>query len=140
MKANFPACLAITLKYEGGYSDNPRDPGGPTCRGITQRVYDAYRHGPLGYRSVRYIAENEVQDIYRHQYWDAIRGDDLPAGVDLIAFDIAVNSGPGRATQWLAASAGYPPLERIYYLDSSRCSFWRQASVFRDVWPRVAES
>jgi hypothetical protein len=43
MKESFPAALAATLQYEGGYSNHPKDPGGATMRGVTQRVYDAWR-------------------------------------------------------------------------------------------------
>jgi len=94
----------VTLQWEGGYSNHPDDPGGPTMRGIIQREYDAWRakHG-LPPRPVRKIEDNELQDIYRHEYWDALGCDDLPLGVDLCVFDAGVNSGVGRTRQWMAA-------------------------------------
>jgi lysozyme family protein len=102
LKANYPACLEIVLSYEGGYANHPDDPGGATMRGVTQRTYDSYRIGQgLSPQSVRLIAEPELQAIYRTRYWDLIRGDDLPAGVDLAVFDLAVNSGPARAAKEL---------------------------------------
>ena len=99
---NFERCLAITLKWDGGYSNNPDDPGGPTMRGIIQREYDSWRKRQgKRTRPVRQIEESELQTIYRDQYWDAMNCDDLPAGFDLCVFDAAVNSGTGRARQWL---------------------------------------
>ncbi len=98
MKDREPACLAETLKWEGLWSNDPRDPGGPTMKGVIQREYDRYRRSKgLPTRTVRVIEQDELLEIYRTGYWDPVRGDDLPAGVDLCLFDFAVNSGPGRA-------------------------------------------
>ncbi|MBZ9706077.1 glycoside hydrolase family 108 protein [Mesorhizobium sp. ESP7-2] len=96
------ASLAKVLVHEGGYSNHPADPGGATMKGVTQRVYDAYRKGKgLATRSVKSITPDEVADIYDRQYWDAVKGDLLPDGVDYVVFDGAVNSGPGRSIMWL---------------------------------------
>lgn len=104
---NYTACLRETLRWEGGYSDHPKDPGGPTMRGVTQRVYDGYRdRRGLPKQNVRKIGNAELQDIYRDQYWHAVHGDELPAGVDLAVFDFAVNSGPTRAIKSLQAWLG----------------------------------
>ncbi|WP_245501489.1 glycoside hydrolase family 108 protein [Mesorhizobium sp. M2A.F.Ca.ET.067.02.1.1] len=95
------------LAHEGGYVNHPRDPGGPTNKGVTQRVYDAYRRGKgLGTKSVQQIANQEVADIYDRQYWDAVKGDDLPAGIDYVVFDGAVNSGPKQSIIWLQRALG----------------------------------
>lgn len=102
MKSNYHAALAAVLKHEGGYANHPRDPGGATMKGVTQRVYDAFRRNRgLPARSVRDIAEDEIQAIYRRQYWDMVRADDLPSGVDYAVFDFAVNSGVSRAANYL---------------------------------------
>ena len=107
MKSNFKDCLKATLRYEGGVSDHPDDPGGLTNKGVTQRVYSAYRAGKnLTDRSVRELTETELQDIYRKQYWAQVGGDDLPAGLDLIMFDYAVNSGAGKAVKDLQREVG----------------------------------
>lgn len=103
----FDACYAETLRHEGGYSDHPSDPGGATQHGVTQATYDAYRRRrgrPT--RAVREIAGDETREIYRDQYWAAVRGDELPAGVDLVVYDFAVNSGPVRAIRALQAALG----------------------------------
>lgn len=99
--------LAETLKWEGGYSNHPNDPGGPTMHGVTQRVYDGYRtRQGLAKRAVRLIEQAEEVAIYRGSYWAAVRGDELPAGVDLAVFDYGVNSGPGRAVMALQKAVG----------------------------------
>jgi lysozyme family protein len=99
---NFERCLAITLKWEGGYSNHPDDPGGPTMRGIIQREYDAWRrkHGKRK-RPVRAIEESELRSIYREEYWEAMNCGSLALGLDLCVFDAAVNSGTSRARKWL---------------------------------------
>lgn len=113
MQESFLKALPIELKYEGGFSNHPRDPGGVTLEGIIQRVYDAYRKRkglptrPLT-PQMRGTAEwtAERNDIYRAQYWNAIRGDELPAGIDLVVFDGAINSGPYQSVKWLQRALG----------------------------------
>ncbi|WP_181409713.1 glycoside hydrolase family 108 protein [Martelella alba] len=98
----FAACLQATLREEGGYSDDPKDPGGATMHGITQETYDRYRSEEgLPVCNVKTIGADEVGAIYRHGYWDPIGGSQLPPGIDLAVFDAAVNSGPQRAVSWL---------------------------------------
>lgn len=105
--SNFDAALARVLVHEGGYSNHPKDPGGATMRGIIQKVYDAYRSSKgQPTRSVRQLTDDEMRDIYRRQYWDAIQGDKLPAGIDYVTFDGAVNSGPGQSAKWLQRALG----------------------------------
>ncbi len=105
--SSFEAALARVLGHEGGYSNHPADPGGPTMQGVIQTVYDGYRTragAPL--RPVRQIEHSELVAIYRTQYWDAVRGDDLPPGLDYVVFDGAVNSGPGQSGKWLQRALG----------------------------------
>ena len=102
MKDTYEFALPKILVHEGGWANHPKDPGGATMKGVTQRVYDGYRRNkkrPL--QSVQFISTGELQEIYRKQYWDAIQGDDLPQGVDYVVFDGAVNSGPGQSIKWL---------------------------------------
>lgn len=105
--ATYKPGLALMLAHEGGYVNHPKDPGGATNRGVTQRVYDGYRRlRGLSQRSVRHIEDGEVQDIYKRNYWALVRGDELPAGLDYAVFDFAVNSGVSRAIKFLQAGLG----------------------------------
>lgn len=110
MKDNFELALSEVLKSEGGYVNHPQDPGGATNRGITQAVYDGWRtQHSIPRASVRYILDSEVKAIYRARYWNAVKGDDLPSGVDYCIFDFAVNSSPTRAAKYLQTAVGAAP-------------------------------
>lgn len=107
MKSSYATALAGVLALEGGKVNHPADPGGRTNMGVTQRVYDGYRrNNGKPTRSVYDIERFEVEAIYRLQYWVKVRGDDLPAGIDLVVFDGAVNSGPLQSVKWLQAALG----------------------------------
>jgi lysozyme family protein len=106
VKDNFPNCLRLTLAYEGGWSDHPADPGGATMRGVTLATYSAWLGRTVTKAELRAIPQDHIETIYRHGYWDKVRGDDLPAGLDLVAFDAAVNSGVSRGAKWLQAAVG----------------------------------
>lgn len=107
MKASFARSLKATLAWEGGYANHPKDPGGATMKGVTQRVYDAWRKGKgQKPRSVKQLEQAELEAIYKLQYWDAIEGDKLPLGLDMAVFDYAVNSGPSRAARSLQQVIG----------------------------------
>lgn len=103
----FGQALAKVLLSEGGYSNDFRDNGGETNFGITHLVYDAWRHThgePL--QSVKLISPEEVAGIYRANYWNAVQGDHLPAGVSYVVFDGAVNSGVSQSIKWLQRAVG----------------------------------
>lgn len=107
MKDNYERILSMVLKHEGNFSNHPSDPGGATMKGVTQAVYDDYRRRrDLTPRTVKDIGLSELQDIYRTGYWEKVRGDDLPSGVDYAVFDFSVNSGPGRAAKFLQRIVG----------------------------------
>jgi len=106
MRGNFHACLRATLKWEGGWSNHPDDNGGMTMRGITIRTLSDYLGRPAHPDELKALTPAVAEDIYRRLYWDAVKGDELPAGVDLAVFDAAVNSGPSRATRWLQELVG----------------------------------
>ena len=107
--ASYPSALAWILAREGGYVNNPADHGGATNEGITLATLAAYRGHPVTADDIRSIPSDDVAAIYRAGYWETIRGDDLPAGVDLSVFDCAVMSGPKRAIQWLQYSVCAAP-------------------------------
>lgn len=103
----FLRALPHVLAHEGGKVDHPKDPGGRTNMGVTQRVYNAWRSKQnLPMRDVYLIDMIEVEAIYRFQYWDAVKGDLLPEGVGYVLFDGAVNSGPKQSIKWLQRALG----------------------------------
>ncbi|ACL59174.1 glycoside hydrolase family 108 protein [Methylobacterium nodulans] len=95
--STFDRALSLVLAHEGGYVDHPDDPGGPTNLGVTLGTLSAVLGRPATRAEVKALTPAKVAPIYRTRYWDAVRGDELPAGVDYAVFDFAVNSGPARA-------------------------------------------
>lgn len=144
----YALCIPLVLKHEGGYVNHPKDPGGATNKGITQKTYDGWRdkHGQPR-QSVRSITDQEVQAIYRRDYWDAISGDSLPPGVDYCVFDFAVNSGINRASRYLqevvrvpadgkigpatiAAAKALPARDVVNRVCDARMAFLRRLDTF----------
>lgn len=106
MDTSFRQGIQFVLQAEGGFVNDAADPGGATNRGITQLTYDAFRKkNNLPRQSVKFISVDEVWTIYKTGYWDKVGCTDLPLPVDIVAFDSAVNCGPGRVADWLKASA-----------------------------------
>lgn len=106
MKDNFERCLSEVLKHEGGWADHPSDPGGATMKGITIGTFAQFKGRKVTKAELRAISDADLRKIYRRNYWDKVRGDDLPSGLDLVAFDGAVNSGPARGARWLQQGLG----------------------------------
>ena len=106
MKENFDVALKALLKHEGGYVNHPADPGGMTNLGVTKRVWEEWVGHEVDEQTMRGLTPDAVAPLYRKRYWDAVRGDDLPSGVDLVVFDCAVNSGVGRASKFLQKAVG----------------------------------
>jgi lysozyme family protein len=109
MKDNFDAALKAILHHEGGYVNHPADPGGMTNLGVTKRVWEEWVGHEVDEKTMRELTPEIVGPMYKVKYWDKIKGDDLPTGVDYCVFDAAVNSGPGRAAKWLQACVGVEP-------------------------------
>ena len=95
---NFEKAFEKLIGHEGGYVDNPRDPGGETKFGISKRSYPR--------EDIRNLTLARAQQIYRADFWDAVRADEMPDAVRFDLFDAAVNSGVGQATKWLQRAAG----------------------------------
>jgi lysozyme family protein len=107
MKDNYQTALTNVLKSEGLWSDNPADPGGATMKGITLETYRAWKGNPhISKDELKNIPDQDVHDLYKQNYWDKIKGDDLPSGVDYAVFDASVNMGVGRAAKLIQAAAG----------------------------------
>lgn len=105
-KGNFDACLKEVLKHEGGYANHPDDPGGMTNLGVTKRVYEEWVGHPVSEAIMRSLTPAHVRALYKVEYWDVVKGDDLPVGVDLCVFDFAVNAGTNRAARYLQLMTG----------------------------------
>lgn len=106
MKQNFDKCLEMLLHHEGGFVNHPKDPGGMTNLGVTKAVYDAWTGKERSEAEMRALTPADVAPIYRKNYWDKVRGDDLPSGVDWCAFDWAVNSGSKRPAKAIQKAVG----------------------------------
>jgi lysozyme family protein len=104
--ARYARCEALVLRSEGGYVDNRLDRGGPTNKGITLETLSGFLGRAASVAELEHIGDELVAAIYRHEYWGPIAGDALPAGVDYIVFDEAVNQGAARAARQLQAAAG----------------------------------
>lgn len=101
MRGNFERAQKPLLKHEGGYSNDKNDPGGPTKYGITQKNLSIYLGHDATITEVKELTLTTALKIYKPRYWDAIKGDELPGGLDYCVFDGAVNSGPAQSTKWL---------------------------------------
>jgi len=102
MQSNYQKCLETILHHEGGYVNHPKDPGGETNLGVTKRVYKEWG----GDKDMQDLLVEDVAPIYKKNYWDKVKGDDLPGGLDLCVFDFGVNAGPGRAAKYLQTMIG----------------------------------
>ena len=102
MQKNYDKCLQAILHHEGGYVNHPKDPGGETNLGVTKRVYEEWG----GTKDMKDLLVEDVAPIYKKNYWDKIKADSLPSGLDLCVFDFGVNAGPGRAAKYLQGQIG----------------------------------
>ncbi len=106
MDLNFDFALMFTLNQEGGFSDDPHDPGGATMDGITLAEFQAWFGHDQTVADLQAITPEQLHQIYMESYWVQVRGGDLPAGVDLSLFDMGVNAGPHRSIMILQAALG----------------------------------
>ena len=106
MKLNFDKALQAVLKHEGGYVHHKDDPGGMTNLGCTKAVWEEHCGHPVTEKAMRALTPADVAPLYKSKYWDKVKGNELPSGVDYAVFDCAINSGPGRAAKLLQACVG----------------------------------
>lgn len=104
----FDAALAIILRHEGGWSNHSKDPGGMTNFGITKNTLEGWLGRAVTEKEMRALTPASVAPIYRKNYWDACRCDDLHPALALCVFDFAVNAGPARAVRYLQRIVGAP--------------------------------
>jgi lysozyme family protein len=131
MLQNYDQALTEVLKSEGGYSNDPGDPGGPTNFGITIADYRRYINSNGTALDVRRMSLADAKRIYKSAYWDALNCDGLPSGVDYCVFDYGVNSGIGRAKKILDRYAAVKdPATLINTICNERMAFLRSLRTF----------
>ena len=106
MDTNWDICFERLIKHEGGYSNHSSDPGGRTNLGITQQVWENWVDRSVTEEEMKALTKDMVKPLYKDLYWERVKGDKLPSGVDYCVFDAAVNSGVRRASQWLQSALG----------------------------------
>lgn len=131
MKNNYNDCLTRLLKDEGGYSNDPRDPGGATNFGITLNDYRKYIDSEGTADSVRRMSVDQAKTIYKSKYWDALNCDNLASGVDYTCFDYGVNSGLGRPRKALSQFKDKTGADLINAINDERMSFLKSLRT----WP-----
>ena len=109
MQSNWFNAFALMLKSEGGYVNNPADPGGITNLGVTKATWENWVGRESDEAEMRGLTPEKVEPLYKKKYWDAVRSDELPVGLDYLLFDFAVNAGAGRAIKTLQTAVGITP-------------------------------
>jgi lysozyme family protein len=97
----FSDALAVLIKEEGGFVNDPHDPGGMTNLGVTAKTWAEYTGRPATEAVMRGLTQVAVASLYKSRYWDKVAGDQLGDGLGLMVFDFAVNAGPARAAKML---------------------------------------
>lgn len=103
---SFDRALEIVLSHEGGFSNHPEDPGGATMMGVTKQVWEAWVGKPVSVKEMRALTFEDVKPLYRTQYWDVLRADEMPRSVAICVFDFAVNAGVSRAARYFQRIVG----------------------------------
>ena len=109
MLSNWQKSFELMLKSEGGYVNNPADPGGMTNLGVTKATWENWVGRESDEAEMRGLTPEKVEPLYKKKYWDAVRSDELPVGLDYLLFDFAVNAGAGRAIKTLQTAIGVTP-------------------------------
>jgi lysozyme family protein len=107
MPSNFKECLELVLKSEGGWVNNPADPGGETNLGVTKRVWEEYVGHPV--KTMKDLSKDDVAPMYELKYWRPCYCEVLPRGLDFVVFSMGVNAGPGRSIKLFQQSIGCIP-------------------------------
>ena len=103
---DFKECLALVLKSEGGYIDDPRDSGGRTNLGITQKALEEWLGHDVDEKFMRKLTPEMAAPFYEQKYWRPCYGEVLPRGLDFLVFSMGVNAGPGRSVKLFQSSLG----------------------------------
>ena len=109
MNTNWQKSFELMLQSEGGFVNHPRDPGGMTNLGVTKATWESWVGREVDEAEMRGLTADKVEPLYKERYFDAVRGDELPMGLDYLMFDFAVNAGAGRAIKILQTAVGVTP-------------------------------
>ena len=109
MLSNWSNAFALMLKSEGGFVNHPSDPGGMTNLGVTKATWENWVGRASDEAEMRSLTPEKVEPLYKKKYWDAVRADELPVGLDYLMFDFGVNAGPGRAIKVMQSAVGVTP-------------------------------
>jgi lysozyme family protein len=109
MQSNWDNAFKLMLKSEGGFVNHPSDPGGMTNLGVTKATWENWVGRESDEAEMRGLTPEKVEPLYKKKYFDAVRGDELPVGLDYLMFDFAVNAGAGRAIKTLQTAVGVTP-------------------------------
>jgi lysozyme family protein len=115
--SNWKQAFEQMLASEGGFTDDERDNGnklpdgrkGSTMLGVTQFNWEQHIGHQVTHDQMRKLTPADVEPLYKKKYWDAVRADELPSGIDYILFDMGVNAGPGRSIKIMQSALGVTP-------------------------------
>jgi lysozyme family protein len=115
--SNWQQAFEQMLASEGLFTDDERDPGnklpdgrkGSTMLGVTQFNWEQHIGHQVTHEQMKKLTPADVEPLYKKKYWDAVRADELPSGIDYILFDMGVNAGPGRSIKIMQAALGVTP-------------------------------
>ena len=116
MISNWDQAFKQMLASEGGFTDDERDNGnklpdgrkGSTMLGVTQFNWEQHIGHQVTHDDMRKLTPADVEPLYKKKYWDVVRADELPSGIDYLVFDMGVNAGPGRSIKLLQTAVGVP--------------------------------
>jgi lysozyme family protein len=106
MNNNFDKSFKYILEDEGGFSADKKDPGGVTNLGVTLRTWEDWQRRQVNVQEMRDLSADQVLPLYRARYWDAVKADMLPSGIDYLVFDCAVNCGVSNAIKFIQRALG----------------------------------
>lgn len=117
MLSNWDKSFDLVIHSEGGFTNDLRDPGnklpdgreGSTNLGLTQKNWEAHLGRQVTQDDMKALTTEDVKPLYKKDYWDAVKGDDLPSGVDYAVFDFAINAGAGQARKMIQKALGVTP-------------------------------
>lgn len=117
MQSNWDQAFKQMLASEGGFTDDERDKGnklpdgrkGSTMLGVTQFNWEQHVGHQVTHDDMRKLTAADVEPLYKKKYWDVVRADELPSGIDYLVFDLGVNAGPGRSIKLLQTAVGVTP-------------------------------